>query len=53
MKAEKQTSTGGTGTEGGRDSERMLLTPVVPTRPEAANVPRLARGLREGLSGLD
>jgi dolichol-phosphate mannosyltransferase len=53
MKAEKQTSTGGTRTEGGRDSDRLLLTLVVPTRNEAANVPRLVRELRESLSDLD
>jgi dolichol-phosphate mannosyltransferase len=51
MKAEKQTAT--EGTEGGRNSERILLTLVVPTRNEADNVPRLVRELRESLSELD
>src|SRR5215208_5373440 len=30
-----------------------LLTLVIPTRNEAANVPRLVRELRESLSGVD
>src|SRR5215204_2336141 len=51
MKAEKQTVTGGT--EGERNSEKMLLTLVVPTRNEADNVPRLVCELRESLSDLD
>jgi dolichol-phosphate mannosyltransferase len=51
MKAEKQTAT--EGTEGGRNSERTLLTLVVPTRNEADNVPRLVRELSESLSELD
>jgi dolichol-phosphate mannosyltransferase len=51
MKSEKQTI--GSGTEGGRNSERVLLTLVVPTRNEAENVPKLVRELRESLSDLD
>lgn len=40
----------GTGTAG---PGRTLLTLIVPTRNEAANVPRLVRELRKGLSGID
>src|SRR4051812_43657380 len=51
MKAQRQTVGGGS--EAGRDSDRALLTIVVPTRNEADNVPRLVRELRESLSDLD
>jgi len=51
MKAQRQTVGGGS--EGGRDSDRALLTIVVPTRNETDNVPRLVRELRESLSDLD
>ena len=51
MKSEKQTVTGGP--EGGRSSEKVLLTLVVPTRNEADNVPKLVHELRESLSDLD
>src|ERR687898_1820215 len=51
MKSERQTV--GSGTEGGRNPERVLLTLVVPTRNEAENVPKLVRELRESLSDLD
>ncbi|MDQ3568144.1 MAG: polyprenol monophosphomannose synthase, partial [Actinomycetota bacterium] len=34
-------------------SDVALLTLVIPTRNEAANIPRLARGLRESLAGVD
>ena len=51
MKAERQIVTGGTGD--GRNSHRILLTLVVPTRNEAENIPRLVRELRESLSDLD
>src|SRR5919199_6077801 len=51
MKSEKQTVGGRP--EGRRNSGRMLLTFVVPTRNEAENVPRLMRELRESLSDLD
>ena len=51
MKSERQTV--GSGTEGGRDPERVLLTLVVPTRNEAENIPKLVRELRESLSDLD
>src|ERR671918_752865 len=50
MKAQRQTA--GSETEG-KDSGRVLLTLVVPTRNEAENVPRLVRELRESLSDLD
>ncbi|HET7270418.1 MAG TPA: glycosyltransferase family 2 protein, partial [Rubrobacter sp.] len=50
MKAEKQTVAGEPGTG---NTDRMLLTLVVPTRNEADNVPRLVRELRESLSDLD
>jgi dolichol-phosphate mannosyltransferase len=49
MKAEKQTIVG---RRGGR-LDRVLLTLVVPTRNEAANVPQLVQELRESLSDLD
>ena len=32
---------------------KALLTLVIPTRNEAANVPRLVRELKESLSGVD
>src|SRR5918994_1775765 len=51
MKAQRRTVGGGT--EGGKYSDRVLLTLVVPTRNEAENVPRLVRELRESLSDLD
>jgi len=51
MKAEKQTV--GVGTERAGGPDRVLLTIVVPTRDEAENIPKLVRGLRESLSGLD
>ena len=51
MKAQRQTVGGGS--EGGRDSDRVLLTIVVPTRNETDNVPRLVRELRESVSDLD
>src|SRR5215204_3899740 len=35
------------------NSDRVLLTLVVPTRNEAGNVPVLVRELRESLSGID
>lgn len=37
---------------GARSSEEVLLTLVVPTRNEAANVPRLVREIEEALSGI-
>ncbi len=46
MKSEKQTL-------GTRTAEKTFLTLVIPTRNEAANVPRLVRELREALSGVD
>lgn len=51
MKSENQTIGGETWD--GRDSDRVLLTLVVPTRNEADNVPKLVRELRESLSDLD
>src|SRR5688500_12619448 len=51
MKSERQTV--GSGTKGGRNPERVLLTLVVPTRNEAENIPKLVRELRESLSDLD
>src|ERR687893_3090143 len=51
MKAEKQAVTGGP--ELGRNQKKVLLTPVVPTRNEAENVPMLVHELRESLSDLD
>src|SRR5215207_72196 len=51
MKAERKVVTGGTGD--GRDSDRILLILVVPTRNEVDNIPRLMRELRESLSDLD
>src|SRR5918994_6284388 len=51
MKAQRQTV--GDGTGGGKDSSRVLLTLVVPTRNEVDNVPELVRELRESLSDLD
>jgi dolichol-phosphate mannosyltransferase len=51
MKAERQVVTGGTGD--GRDSDRILLILVVPTRNEVDNIPRLMSELRESLSDLD
>src|SRR5918999_2478090 len=51
MKAEKQAVTGGP--ELGRNQKNVLLTPVVPTRNEAENVPMLVHELRESLSDLD
>src|ERR671920_1160130 len=51
MKSENQTVSGGTWDRS--DSEKALLTLVVPTRNEADNVPRLVRELRESLSDLD
>src|SRR5919199_731656 len=47
MRPEKQTLAGTQATR------RSLLTLVIPTRNEAANVPRLVRELREALSGVD
>ncbi|HEX7170333.1 MAG TPA: glycosyltransferase, partial [Rubrobacter sp.] len=43
----------GSGTESGRNPQRVLLTLVVPTRNEAENIPKLVRELRESLSDLD
>jgi dolichol-phosphate mannosyltransferase len=51
MKSEKQTVTGGP--EGGRSSDSVFLTLIVPTRNEADNVPKLVHELRESLSDLD
>jgi dolichol-phosphate mannosyltransferase len=51
MKAQRQTV--GDGTGGGKDSSRVLLTLVVPTRNEVDNVPELVRELRESLSDID
>src|SRR5215210_1673155 len=51
MKSENQTVGGGTWE--GSDSDRVLLTLVVPTRNEADNVPKLVHELRESLSDLD
>ena len=51
MKAQRRTV--GDGTEGGKDSNRVLLTLVVPTRNEADNVPELVRELRESLADID
>jgi dolichol-phosphate mannosyltransferase len=51
MKSENQTVGGETRDRG--DSDRVLLTLVVPTRNEADNVPKLVRELRESLSDLD
>jgi dolichol-phosphate mannosyltransferase len=51
MKSENQTVSGGTWDRS--DSDRVLLTLVVPTRNEADNVPKLVRELRESLSDLD
>ena len=51
MKAQRQTV--GDGTEGGKDSNRVLLTLVVPTLNEVDNVPELVRGLRESLADID
>lgn len=36
-----------------RDSDRALLTLVIPTRNEAKNVPGLVNGIRRGLDGVD
>lgn len=47
MRSEKQTLAGTQATK------RTLLTLVIPTRNEAANVPRLVRELREALAGVD
>src|ERR671928_721951 len=47
MRSEKQTLAGA------QTTKRVLLTLVIPTRDEAANVPRLVRELREALSGVD
>jgi dolichol-phosphate mannosyltransferase len=51
MKAQRQPV--GEGTEGGKDSNRVLLTIVVPTLNEVDNVPELVRELREGLADID
>jgi dolichol-phosphate mannosyltransferase len=51
MKAQRQKV--GDGTEGGRDSNRVLLTLVVPTLNEVDNVPDLVRELRESLADID
>ena len=51
MKAQRQTI--GDGTEGSKDSNRVLLTLVVPTRNEVDNVPELMRELRQSLSDID
>src|SRR5919107_521716 len=51
MKSENQTVGGGTWDRS--DSDRVLLTLVVPTCNEADNVPKLVRELRESLSDLD
>src|SRR5215210_6720693 len=51
MKSEKQTLGGGM--KDARNSQRLLLTLVVPTRNEAENVPKLVRELRQSLSDLD
>src|SRR5215203_73446 len=51
MKAQRQTV--GDGAGDGKDSSRVLLTLVVPTRNEVDNVPELVRELRESLSDID
>ncbi len=51
MKSENQTVGGGAWDRS--DSDRVLLTLVVPTRNEADNVPKLVHELRESLSDLD
>ena len=57
MREEERTITGGRargfGVVDETASDAALLMLVIPTRNEAANIPRLVRGLRESLAGVD